>query len=77
MNVKKSLAGLLAVIAVVICVWSIYTDSKPVENSDGTITLRMAQTSSENGAIGQTMNIFADKIYKAANGRCKIETYHN
>ena len=74
---KKSLAAVMAVLALVLCGMSIYKDSRLAENADGTIVLRMAQTSSENGAIGQTMNLFADKIFKATNGRYKIETYHN
>ena len=73
----KKLAGLIIIFALAFAGWSIMKDNMPPENSDGTIVLRMAQTSSENGAIGQTMNLFADKIYKATNGRYKIETYHN
>ena len=37
----------------------------------------MAQTSSETGAIGQSMNAFADKIYERTGGKYKIEVYHN
>ena len=74
---KGVLASFILILALCLGGWSIYKDSKPIENADGTIVLRMAQTSSENGAIGQTMNLFADKIFKATNGRYKIETYHN
>lgn len=72
-----AIAAVLLAVSLVLGGFSIYKDNKPEESSDGTITLRMAQTSSENGAIGQTMEIFADKIYEATNGRYKIETYHN
>lgn len=57
--------------------FSIVKDNQVQASQDGTITLRMAQTSSETGAIGQSMEIFADKIYEATGGKYKIETYHN
>ena len=37
----------------------------------------MAQTSSQAGAIGQSMEAFADRIYDETEGKYKIETYHN
>lgn len=73
----SAIVALLLAISLVLCGASILKDSQPEESSDGTITLRMAQTSSEAGAIGQTMEIFADKIYEATDGKYKIETYHN
>lgn len=70
-------AAVLLVISLVLSAFCIARDNMPEESSDGTITLRMAQTSSENGAIGQTMEIFADRIAEETGGRYKIETYHN
>ena len=52
-------------------------DNKPQQNPEGTITLRMAQTSAADGAIGISMDEFADRIYQATNGRYQIQTYHN
>lgn len=75
-TVSAIVAGILAV-TLILAGASIYKDGKAEENLDGTITLRMAQTSSEAGAIGQVMDEFACKIYEATNGKYKIETYHN
>ena len=69
-------AGILAA-AVVLSGFSIYKDSHQKNSTDGTITLRMAQTSSQAGAIGQSMEAFADRIYDETEGKYKIETYHN
>lgn len=69
-------AGILAA-AVVLSGFSIYKDSHQKNSTDGTITLRMAQTSSQTGAIGQSMDAFADRIYDETGGKYKIETYHN
>lgn len=77
MKKPAAIAVVLLVLALVLSGFSIVKDNKPVENDEGTITLRMAQTSSESGAIGQTMEIFADKIYEATGGKYKVETYHN
>lgn len=76
---KKSGTIVIAilVVALVCSCLSIFKDQQVETNKDGTITLRMAQTSSETGAIGQTMEIFADRIYEETNGKYKIETYHN
>ena len=67
----------ITVLALLLSGFSILKDQQVAANQDGTITLRMAQTSSETGAIGQSMEIFADQIYEKTNGRYKIETYHN
>ena len=69
-------AGILAA-AVVLSGFSIYKDSHQKNSTDGTITLRMAQTSSQTGAIGQAMDHFADRISEETGGKYKIETYHN
>lgn len=77
---KKASTTLIAcmiVAAFVLSGLSIVKDNQVQASQDGTITLRMAQTSSETGAIGQAMEIFADKIYEATGGKYKIETYHN
>ncbi len=74
---KKGIAGVAIAVSLVAAVLCVMKDSKLPVSSDGTIKLRMAQTSSESGAIGQSMEIFADKIYEATNGRYQIETYHN
>ena len=75
--IRKQIAGLLVVTALIAGSASIYKDSRPPQSEDGVITLRMAQTSSETGAIGQSMNAFADKIYERTGGKYKIEVYHN
>ena len=67
----------ITVLALLLSGFSILKDQQVAASQDGTITLRMAQTSSETGAIGQSMEIFADRIYEKTNGRYKIETYHN
>ena len=74
---RKLIAAFVAAAAVAASIACIYKDSIPQTDSDGTITLRMAQTSSESGAIGQSMNAFADKIYERTGGKYKIEVYHN
>lgn len=77
---KKTSTAVVAVVLVAtlaLAGLSIFKDRQIQTGQDGTITLRMAQTSSETGAIGQTMEIFADKIYEATGGKYKIETYHN
>lgn len=67
----------IIVAAFVLSGLSIVKDNQVQASQDGTITLRMAQTSSETGAIGQAMEVFADKIYEATGGKYKVETYHN
>lgn len=53
-------------------------DEMPYQASEtGTIELRMSQTSSETGAIGQAMDKFAEEIYERTDGRYKINTFHN
>lgn len=74
---KKQITSVVIVIACLVAAVCINVDSKALSNKEGTITLRMAQTSSETGAIGQSMEEFADKIYEETDGRYKIETYHN
>lgn len=76
---KKSAAVAASIMAatLVLAGLSVYKDKQAETGQDGTITLRMAQTSSETGAIGQTMEIFADRIYEETGGKYKIETYHN
>ena len=66
-------AGIIAA-AVVLSGFSIYKDNHQKNSTDGTITLRMAQTSSQTGAIGQSMDAFADRIYDETGGKYKIET---
>ena len=63
-------AGILAA-AVVLSGFSIYKDSHQKNSTDGTITLRMAQTSSQTGAIGQAMDHFADRIYEETGGNIR------
>lgn len=74
---RTQIAACIAAAALIASAACIYKDSRPQVSEDGTITLRMAQTSSEAGAIGQSMNLFADKIYEETGGRYKIEVYHN
>lgn len=74
---STALVALIIVAALVLSGFSIVKDNQVQTGQDGTITLRMAQTSSETGAIGQSMEIFADRIYEATGGKYKIETYHN
>ena len=79
MSKKTSSLAAVGVIAAALILGglSIYKDSQRETDTDGTITLRMAQTSSQNGAIGRSMDLFAGRIYEATNGKYKIETYHN
>lgn len=77
---KKTSTTLIVCIiaaALVLAGFSIVKDNQVQASQDGTITLRMAQTSSETGAIGQAMEVFADRIYEATGGKYKVETYHN
>lgn len=74
---RTQIAAAVMAIAVAASIICIYKDSKPLVSEEGTITLRMAQTSSETGAIGQSMNDFADEIYEKTNGKYKVEVYHN
>lgn len=73
----KGIAAAATCIALVCAAGSIWYDSRPMTNQDGTITLRMAQTSSETGAIGQEMNRFAELIQERTDGKYEIEVYHN
>lgn len=73
----KGTAAAATCIALVCAAGSIWYDSRPLTNQDGTITLRMAQTSSETGAIGQEMNRFAELINERTDGKYEIEVYHN
>lgn len=43
--IRKQIAGLLVVTALIAGSASIYKDSRPPQSEDGVITLRMAQTS--------------------------------
>lgn len=74
---KGAVIASILVVTLVLAGFSVSKDRQTPITQDGTITLRMAQTSSETGAIGQTMEEFADKIYEATDGKYKIETYHN
>lgn len=74
---RAHIGAVVVAAAVILSAAGIYKDSRPQVSEDGTITLRMAQTSSEAGAIGQTMNQFADMIYERTGGRYKVEVYHN
>lgn len=74
---RTHIAAAVAAAALLTSIAFIYKDSRPQISADGTITLRMAQTSSESGAIGQSMNQFADRIYEKTGGRYKVEVYHN
>lgn len=74
---KKGIAAIVTCAALVCAAGSIWQDAKPIDWPEGTVTLRMAQTSSESGAIGQEMNRFADLIYERTDGKYKIEVYHN
>ncbi|WP_230586425.1 TRAP transporter substrate-binding protein [Gallibacterium anatis] len=48
-----------------------------MQPNNGTITLKMSQVSSEKGAIGQSMEKFAQLIHQRTNGRYTINTFHN
>lgn len=74
---RGKIAAIVVAAAVITGIACIYKDSRPQISEDGTITLRMAQTSSETGAIGQSMNQFADAIYERTGGKYKVEVYHN
>lgn len=74
---RKGMTAIIVAASLVISGIFISIDARVPVTSSGTITLRMAQTSSEAGAIGQSMEIFADRIYEETEGRYKIETYHN
>lgn len=74
---RTHIAAAVVAAAAMVSIACIYKDSRPQVSEDGTITLRMAQTSSETGAIGQSMNQFADMIYERTGGRYRIEVYHN
>jgi tripartite ATP-independent transporter DctP family solute receptor len=45
-------------------------------NSQG-ITLRLAQASAANGAIGISMDKFAQEVHEKSNGRITVLTFHN
>ena len=74
---KKGFAAIMVAVSLLITGIVINIDAKPPISKEGTITLRMAQTSSDTGAIGQSMELFKDRIYEETDGRYKIETYHN
>ncbi len=44
---------------------------------DGKITLRMAQASASDGAIGKSMDEFAKELNEKSNGRISVHTFHN
>lgn len=75
---KRIYTAIAVAAAALVCSGAcIYKDSRPQTAEDGTIVLRMAQTSSESGAIGQSMNRFAELIKERTDGRYEIEVYHN
>ena len=45
--------------------------------NDGKITLRMAQASASDGAIGKSMDEFAQEVNEKSNGRISVHTFHN
>ncbi len=45
--------------------------------NDGTITIRMAQASAADGAIGISMDRFAREVEAKSGGRIKVHTFHN
>ena len=69
-------AGIIAA-AVILGGLSIYKDNQRNTDTDGTITLRMAQTSSQTGAIGQSMDLFAERIYEATSERNRHHRFQN
>lgn len=74
---KRGIGAVFACTALLAAAVSMGQDAKPIVWPEGTVTLRMAQTSSESGAIGQEMNRFAKLIYERTNGKYQIEVYHN
>lgn len=46
-------------------------------SDSGTIELRLAQASSAEGAIGISMDEYAERVKEASNGHIEIITYHN
>lgn len=68
----------LFVLVLAVSVFAIYKDNQVYSpSSDGTIHLRMSQVSSENGAIGQAMERFAQLIHERTEGRYTVDTFHN
>lgn len=79
----------ISILLVALCVAALLTgcgansDSKQNQNSgegqsvSGAIELRMSQTSASDGAIGQSMEKFAELIKEKTNGRYVIHTFHN
>ena len=67
-----SMAGEFMAMTVAGCV----KDSN-IYDEDGNVSLRMAQTSAADGAIGISMETFAENVKEKSEGRIEISVFHN
>ena len=76
MKVRKlaalSIAGILAALAMAGC-----GKDSSIYDENGKVSLRMAQTSAADGAIGISMEEFAENVKEKSEGRIEISVFHN
>lgn len=76
MKVKRlaalSMAGIILALAVGGC-----GKNSNIYDENGKVSLRMAQTSAADGAIGISMETFAEDVKEKSKGRIEISVFHN
>ena len=76
MKVKRlaalSMAGIILALAVGGC-----GKNSNIYDENGKVSLRMAQTSAADGAIGISMETFAEDVKEKSEGRIEISVFHN
>lgn len=74
---RRRLAAILALFLTVSWMMSGCGKNGNIYDEDGTVHLRMAQASAADGAIGISMEKFAEEVKEASDGRIEISVFHN
>lgn len=68
---------ILALIMILAAMLAVGCGDTSVYDANGHVHLRMAQASAADGAIGKTMEAFAQDVKEKSNGRIEISVFHN
>lgn len=68
---------ILALIMMLAAMLAVGCGDTSVYDANGHVHLRMAQASAADGAIGKTMEAFAEDVKEKSNGRIEISVFHN
>lgn len=68
---------ILALIMMLAAMLAVGCGDTSVYDANGHVHLRMAQASAADGAIGKTMEAFAQDVKEKSNGRIEISVFHN